>query len=258
MSDRPPPLHQMNPQTRFSDRAEDYAKYRPSYPAAAIDTLLQGWAESAQFVAADVGAGTGISSRLLAERGVQVWAIEPNAAMRQAADPHPGMTFLAASAEETGLPAASVDLVTCFQAFHWVDPDRGLAEFHRILKPGGRLALVWNTRDCTDGFTQGYSELVRHLSNQHPAESRMVVEQPLLVSPLFRNVHQHRFSYQQTMDFEGLVGRAQSVSYLPKDEQAQQQLLSGLQALFEQWMDDRGLVAMTYSTEVFLAEPAAG
>ncbi len=113
----------------------------------------------AGLVAADVGAGTGISSRLLGDRGLQVYAIEPNLAMRQAATSHPQVTFQAGNTENTGLPDTSVDLVTCFQAFHWFDPIRCLPEFHRILKPSGRLAAVWNIRDRADKFTNEYSEI---------------------------------------------------------------------------------------------------
>ncbi|MBN3947811.1 MAG: methyltransferase domain-containing protein [Nostoc sp. NMS7] len=86
-------LHTLNPLNRFSERAEDYVKYRPSYPADAIDIILEGLGENSQLVATDIGAGTGIDSRLLAERGVNVIAIEPNAAMREAAKPHPLIEF---------------------------------------------------------------------------------------------------------------------------------------------------------------------
>ncbi|WP_295618085.1 hypothetical protein [Chamaesiphon sp. GL140_3_metabinner_50] len=85
-------LYTLNPLNRFSDRAADYVKYRPSYPAAVIDTILDGL-DAAMLVAADIGAGTGISARLLAERGVRVFAIEPNAAMSAAATPHPLVEF---------------------------------------------------------------------------------------------------------------------------------------------------------------------
>lgn len=247
------PLHQMNPLSRFSDRAEDYAQYRPSYPEATIDLILQGLLPPV--IAADVGAGTGISARLLADRGVQVWAIEPNLAMRQAAIAHPGVTLQASTAEQTGLPDEAVHLVTCFQAFHWFEPIATLREFHRILKPDGRLAIVWNERDRADPFTQRYSDVVRQLSNQHPAESRVQAIQPLFDSPDFHNVRQQTFQYQQTMDFTGLVGRARSISYIPNDATSQHRLMTELQALVDQWMDDQGQVTLSYHTTVFLAEP---
>ncbi|MBM0740368.1 class I SAM-dependent methyltransferase [Phormidium sp. CLA17] len=246
------PLYAMQPLQRFSDRATDYANHRPSYPAAAIAAILAGLSEPHRLVAADIGAGTGISSRLLADKGLQVWAVEPNAAMREAATFHPNVTFQAVAAEQTQLPNASVDLVTCFQAFHWFDP-ACLPEFHRILKPSGRLALVWNSRDRQDPFTQAYTQLVQQLSNHHPAESRMVSAQPLFSSPYFDAISQQEFLYQQSLDLAGLIGRAQSVSYMPKDEDTTQRLVQGLKDLCDRWADAQGRVCLVYTTQVFLA-----
>jgi SAM-dependent methyltransferase len=247
------PLHTMQPLQRFSDRATEYANYRPSYPAAAIAAILHGLGDPHHLIAADIGAGTGIASRLLAQN-LQVWAVEPNAAMRQAATPDPNVTFVHGTAEQTQLADTSVDLVTCFQSFHWFDPAICLPEFHRILKPSGRLALVWNSRDRSDSFTQGYSHLMQELSSHHPAEHKMVSGQPLLDSPIFFNIACHQFPYQQPLDLAGLIGRAQSVSYLPKDEDTTQRLISGLQELYDCWADDQGQVALKYITQVFLAD----
>jgi len=252
------PLHSMNPLERFSDRAAAYAKYRPSYPKEAIATLLAGLGNPSQLVAADIGAGTGISSRLLAEQGVRVIAIEPNAGMREAASPHPLVELRDGTAEETHLPDASVDLVTCFQAFHWFNPEPTLQEFHRILKPTGHLAVVWNNRDSNDATTQSYTRLVKLASNNHPAESRMVSVDPLLNSPLFPNVRCYSYEYRQPLDLEGLIGRAQSVSYLPQEGEAQQQLVSGLKEIYERDRDKHGLVYLTYHTSVYLAQPKVG
>lgn len=249
------PLHTMNPLSRFSDRAADYVKYRPSYPDAAIAVILAGLDNSAQLIAADVGAGTGISSRLLAECGVRVLAIEPNKEMRQAAELHELVEFRDGTAEATNLPDASVDLVTCFQAFHWFNPEPSLFQFRRILKPSGRLALVWNNRDQTDKFTNEYSRLIRVASNNHPAEARLKSVEPLLRSPHFVNVREQTFIYKQELDFAGLIGRMQSVSYIPREELVQQQLISDLQDLYDRHSDEQGFVYMVYSTSVHLAEP---
>lgn len=248
-------LHEMNPLSRFSDRAEDYVKYRPSYPTEAIAFILAEFASPDQLLAADVGAGTGISSRLLAECGVRVVAIEPNAGMRQAAEPHPLVEFREATAEATHLADRSVDLVTCFQAFHWFDPIPTLREFHRILKPSGRLALVWNTRDRNDTFTAEYSQIVRKASNNHPAEKRITSVEPFLESPLFDNIRQGTFAYRQELDLSGLIGRAMSTSYLPREGLGYQELMSDLQRLYEGWVDDCGFVYLVYRTEVYLAQP---
>lgn len=247
------PLYAMNPQARFSDRAGDYAKYRPGYPAAAIDSILEGVDELS--VAADIGAGTGISSRLLAERGIRVVAIEPNAQMRQAALPYPLVSFHNGTAENTNLSNASVNLVVCFQSFHWFDPKPTLLEFHRILKSAGRLALVWNDRDASSEFTQNYTHLVQIASNHHPAESRLVAVAPLLESPLFSNVRCHTFAYRQELDLDGLIGRAMSVSYIPRSGLAHQQLVSELKKLYNR-CNENGFVYLVYCTSVYLAQVA--
>jgi len=252
-----PHLYEMNPLERFSDRAADYARYRPSYPPAAIAAMLANLGEPTQLIAADVGAGTGIGSRLLAEKGVTVWAIEPNAAMRQAGAPHPRVTYCIGSAEQTGLGDRSVHLVTCLQSFHWFDPIPTLQEFHRLLQPGGRLALVWNERERTDAFTTAYGQLIRTASGDHPAENRLQSTRPMAVltaSSLFHQARQQLFPYCQSLDLVGLLGRTSSTSYLPREGTAYEQLLTGLQQLYDQWHDDAGLVHLIYSTNLFLAE----
>ena len=249
------PLHQQNPLTRFSDCATDYAKYRPSYPTAAIDHILAGLAEPQHLIAADVGAGTGISARLLGDRGLQVWAIEPNIAMAEVAMRHPYVRFRSAQAEATGLLDRTVDLVTAFQAFHWFDQPAALAEFHRILKPTGRLVLVWNRRDRRDGFTQGYSDLMQQISHHHPAESRHQANDTFFSSLHFRNQRQVTIPSQQALTLEQLWGRAQSVSYIPSTAAAQQQLHTGLLNLYNHWADNQGFVYMMYQTLLYLAEP---
>lgn len=250
-------LHTMQPLTRFSSRAEAYAQYRPSYPTAAIAIILAGLGDPQQLVAADIGAGTGISARLLANQGVQVWAVEPNPAMQQAATPHPRIRWQTATAEATDLPDHYMDLVTCFQAFHWFETDRSLAEFHRILKPGGRLALVWNNRDQDEAFTAHYSQLIQAASGHHPAEKLREITQTcdqLTHSPLFTQVRQTAYPYQQAVDWVGLLGRAQSTSYLPQSGDSYDQLVADLRQLYQQWADTDGLVYLTYSTDIFLAE----
>ena len=254
----PTPLHTLNPLTRFSDRVADYVKYRPSYPAAAIDIIMFGLAPPSQLVAADIGAGTGISSRFLAERGVRVLAIEPNAAMREAAEPSPRVEFRDGTAEVTNLRDASVDLVTCFQAFHWFNPQPTLSEFHRILKPSGRLAVVWNNRDREDAFTNEYSRIIRLASNNHAAEARMKSQEPLLVSSHFFNIREYTFVYRHELDLTGLIGRAMSSSYIPREGVAQQQLVADLQQLYQRECNQHGFVYMAYLTSVHLADPGNG
>ncbi len=248
------PLYDMNPLGRFSDRATDYVKYRPSYPGAAIDAILEAIGEPSQLTAADIGAGTGISSRLLAERGVQVLAVEPNAEMRQAAEIYPLVEWREGTSEVTNLPESSVDLVTCFQSFHWFNPVLTLPEFRRILQPSGRLAVVWNLRDRTDELTLSYTQIVKTASNNHPAEKRDRAIEPLLTSSDFTNIQSCDFVYKQDVDLPGLIGRAQSSSYIPKSGPQLHKLISDLTELYETYCGNKSFVSLVYQTRVCLAE----
>lgn len=250
-------LSELDPTGRFGDRARDYVKYRPSYPRAAIDTLLEGLAEPASLRAADIGAGTGISARLLAERGVRVAAIEPNAPMRDAAEPHESVTFHDGTAEATGLPDAAFDLVLCAQAFHWFRPDAALAEFRRILRPGARLALMWNRRSQTDPFTAGYRDAILAVGGESAAE-RMEFE-PALVprSGFFSATSRHSIPNSQRLDLAGLIGRAQSASYVPKQGVNAERLLDLLRALHARHADADGFVTLVYETEIHLSARTA-
>lgn len=248
------PLCHRNPQGRFTDRATDYAQHRPSYPREAIALILQEFPSGQSLQAADVGAGTGISARFLANQGVQVWAIEPNPAMIAAATPHPLVTYHPGTAEQTGLPAAGMDLVCAFQAFHWFDPLPALREFRRVLKPDGRLALVWNNRDRQDPFTGRYSDIVRQSSGHHPAEADKDAA-ILLESPEFAHLRCHSFSHHQPLNQESLLGRATSVSYLPQSGPIFAQFKQELEILYQEAKDDLGLVYLRYRTDVYLANP---
>lgn len=262
------------PLNRFSDRAADYVKYRPSYPTAAIDKILQGLSSPSQLVAADIGAGTGISSRLLAERKIKVVAIEPNEAMRKAAFSDQEVEYRDATAEATGLPDASVDLVTCFQSFHWFDVETTLLEFHRILKSSGRLALIWSFGDNSDSFTAKYNRIVMQATK--PSNSKYYQENKLnslvqLSAYLLkyrRALQQWRFRYlsafvgvlrgipdKQELDLAGLIGLARSYSIVSLDEPVQQQLQTDLQQLYQSNCDRNGRVFLSYRTIVLIAEP---
>ena len=157
---------------RFSDRAADYIRYRPTYPAGAVHAIVDGLGTPGHLVAADVGAGTGISARLLGDRGVRVIAVEPGEAMRRAAAPHPNVAWIAGRAEATGLGSQAVDLVLCAQSFHWFRAADALPEFARILKERGRLAICWNRRSTSDPLTAGYRQAIIDVGGECAAESR--------------------------------------------------------------------------------------
>jgi SAM-dependent methyltransferase len=246
-----------DPTGRFTNRADDYARYRPSYPAVAIDALLAGLGAPETLVAADVGAGTGISARLLAERGVRVVAIEPNQAMREAAEPHPNVSFVDGSAESIPLADAAADLTLAAQAFHWFRPLEAVLEMGRVTKPGGRLALVWNRRSPTDLLMQGYERAILEVATDPSVVGMNADVGAVERSGLFGPLRVQRFEQRQVVDREGLIGRALSASYVPKEGPARTRLLELLDALYARHASS-GAVELVYETEVVLAERSAG
>jgi SAM-dependent methyltransferase len=252
---RPP--HARDPLRRFTARADDYARGRPGYPEAAWDAVLAGLGTPAGLVAADVGAGTGIAARALAARGVRVVAVEPNAAMREAASPHPLVSWRAGSAEATGLPDAGTDLVVCAQSFHWFRPAEALAEFRRVLRPGGRVALLWNVKREGDATTAAYYALVREAAVEDPAHLHTPDPVPLLAAAGFAGARRRVFPNAQRLDADGLVARALSASYVPRLGPAHERLVAGLRALHARARGGDGLAELAYDTEVFLAESAS-
>ena len=253
-------MTESNPLRRFSNRADDYAKYRPSYPQAAITEIIAAAAQpgnaatlSAPSVVADIGAGTGISARLLADQGVQVIAVEPNRAMAQSAAVHAAVYWQQGQAEATGLGTSSVDLVSCFQAFHWFTPGQALPEFYRILRLHGHLALVWNDRDPSQGFNAAFENLVQHIAgdNYLNAENRRSVA-AIEASPLFGPIRHSTHTYSQTLTYEALLGRCRSCSYLPKTGAAYEELMAGLKQIFHRWKSAESTVDLLYKTHVYL------
>lgn len=243
----------LDPTGRFTNRAEDYVRYRPSYPAAAIDALLDGLGAPATLVAADVGAGTGISARLLAERGVEVVAVEPNRAMRDAAAPHPRVTFRDGSAESIPLADGAVDLVLAAQAYHWFRAEPAVAEMARVVKSGGRLALVWNRRAEVEPFMQGYERAILEAADDPAVVGMHADIEAVDRSRLFGPRRIVRFEQRQVVDRDGLMGRALSASYVPKQGPRLTRLVERLGELYDQYAVS-GSVELVYETEVTLAE----
>ncbi len=247
----------LDPTGRFSNRADDYVRYRPSYPAQAIDAVLAGLGPPESLTAVDVGAGTGISSRLLAERGANVLAVEPNRAMREAAEAHPRVGFRDGTAEALGLPSASVDLVVCAQAFHWFRADAAVREMARVLVPGGRLALVWNHRSASDPLMAGYERAILDTGAAASVLAMVSDVEAVERSGAFGPRRVARFEHRQRVDRDGLVGRALSASYVPKEGPKLARLIDALDALFARYAE-HGEVALVYETEVVLAERLGG
>jgi len=220
---------------RFGSRAPAYAVYRPSYPAAAIDAALAGLSDPAALTIADVGAGTGISSRLFAERGAMVIAIEPNQSMRAQAEPHPNVSWLEGSAHDTGLADANLDLVVACQAFHWFATPQVMREFRRVARR--RAALLQYERDERDPFTKAYGEIVRAYATDDTEALRQRALEVFAGFPGAEVARTAAYSVQ-TLDRQALEGRAASSSYLPASGEAARSLARDLNALFDSFARD--------------------
>ena len=131
----------------FTPQAHAYARARPGYPTQLLDDLIRHVRVSTNDPIADIGAGTGLFTALLAQRNFHVTAIEPGAAMREQAPLMNNVTWREGTFESTGLPDASQRWITAAQAFHWADPARALPELRRVLVPGGSLTVLWNNRE---------------------------------------------------------------------------------------------------------------
>ena len=236
---------------RFRDRAADYVLYRPTYPREAIHAILDGLGAPERLVAADVGAGTGISARLLGDEGVRVVAVEPGEDMRRAAAPHPNVAWVGGKAEATGLRSQVADLVLCAQSFHWFRGVEALGEFARILKDRGRLAIAWNRRSAHDPLTVGYRQATVDAGGDTTVESLSFDPAVFNQSELFSVPQRRSFPNYQRLDLDGLIGRARSASYVPKNGPAGGRLADLLRELQAQHADASGYVTLVYETELF-------
>ncbi|MDQ1702118.1 MAG: hypothetical protein QOF57_1370 [Frankiaceae bacterium] len=198
----------------FGAAAAEYARARPSYPIEAVDWLLPRHASRVL----DLAAGTGLFTRRLVDRGLDVVAVEPSDGMRaELTAALPGIEALAGLAESIPLPNASVDAVTVAQAWHWVDVERAVPEVARVLRPGGTFGLVWNVRDETVDWV---ARLGRAM---HPGTEHDMFSNDPPVGPPFAPIERRDFRWTHTIDRATLLDLVASRSYfivLPPDDRA--------------------------------------
>src|SRR5208282_953983 len=245
-----------SPTARFSDRVENYVRYRPGYPAEVLDLLRGECGLRSRHSVADIASGTGVFTRLLLENGNSVFAVEPNAEMRemgvQQLDGYDQLISVAGTAEETTLGAASVDFVTAAQAAHWFDLPRARAEFARILRPGGWCVLIWNERrTATTPFLRDYEQLLLTYGTdykevRHERTTAMIHE---FFAPAPH--HERVFDLRQRFDYEGTAGRLLSSSYAPLEgHPSHAPMMQELQRIFHAHAADNK-VGFEYSTRVY-------
>lgn len=241
--------------SRFSNRVENYVKYRPHYPKGMISLLEKELKIDNRMNVADIGSGTGISAMQFIEAGYTVYGIEPNDKMRSRAEEHftgvKNFISIKGTAESTTLNNKSVDLLIAGQAFHWFEKSDARKEFKRILKDDGQVILFWNRKHPSSGFMNEYTALlgefgtdynkVKHESyDSHEAEA------------FFRHGSFRHFTMtnKQILDFAGIEGRLLSSSYIPLAGEAFDQMISKLKTLYEKY-NSGGTVELKYITDIF-------
>lgn len=241
---------------RFSDRVADYTRFRPRYPKAALPLLAANIGFSPQWIVADIGSGTGISSELFLENGNTVFAVEPNDEMRHAAEKtlakYPKFRSINGTAENTNLAAVSVDMVVAAQAFHWFKPEQTSAEFARILKPRGWIVLMWNRRQTrASAFLRDYEALLNTFGTDYSRVRHDKIDVDRLAEFFTGGVERHSLPNEQIFDYAGLEGRLRSCSYVPAEGHADfAPMLAALKRLFDAH-NEGGQVRFEYQTEIY-------
>jgi SAM-dependent methyltransferase len=237
----------------FGSTADLYERARPSYPQDAVGWMAERTGLRPGRTIVDVGAGTGKLTRLLPQTGARVVAVEPIPEMRAKLVGLVGhdAEVLDGTAEELPLEDESFDVVTVAQAFHWFDLDRALPEIHRVLRPGGSLALVWNMRDLDDPVQRGVEDLLSAHRGRLTGQREGRWRAPLYGSPLFGERATATFRYEQQLTADDLVDRVLSTSFVAAmDEAERRPLLDDVRALVA---DRDGAFAFPYVTEVLVS-----
>jgi SAM-dependent methyltransferase len=244
---------------RFSKRAGWYASYRPGYPAAVIAILEKEIGFGPRQVVADIGSGTGLLTRIFLENGNRVFGVEPNDSMRSHAERDLGgfrnFVSVRGTAERTTLPSRSIDLVASGQALHWFDPGRSVREFSRIAKPGGGLCVTYNKRK-NDSVGRAYEQVIARYEKDR---AKVPGAGAKYVARFFKGGECSKFEVpnEQSLDFEGLLGRILSASYMPHPDEKSgyPKLRRDVRKMFEKFSSD-GRLKLSYRTNVFVGRIA--
>lgn len=249
-----------NPTERFSDRVDNYIKYRPGYPPQVLAHLKDKCGLSTASVIADIGAGTGIFTKLLLDEGYKVYAVEPNQPMRDAAveqlSVYKNFIPVDGAAEDTTLPDKSIDLIVCAQAFHWFSNDNTKMEFKRILTDNAKTALIWNNRlNDADEFSVAYDALLKNDSVDYNKVNHQNISDIDFKAFFKDGVYEvKKVPNIQVFDEGGLIGRAFSSSYVPpQGSDKGEQFLKLLKGLFNRY-NNYGKISFHYQTEIYLGE----
>lgn len=250
-------MFEIDPTKRFSKTVENYLSFRPGYPSEVIDFMNDKFGFHSQDVVADIGSGTGKLTTLFIKNGNPTFAVEPNDAMRSAAEHlfknYPNFQSIDGKAEKTTLSDSSIDFIIAGQAFHWFDPKNTKSEFRRVLKDDGIVLLIWNKRiDEKSAFMKAYNDFLIDWATDYEETSLRKIDHNALGDFYAPNEFQQKdFYHFQSFDFESLKGRYLSSSYAfdskhPKHEEA----INVLSSIFNRFQEDE-IVKMWYRTEVY-------
>ena len=247
--------------TRFSNRVENYERYRPGYPQGVLDILRKETGFTATAVVADIGSGTGISADLFLQNGNLVFGVEPNAEMRRAAEVRfqldAKFRSVAATAEATTLGGGSIDYVVAGQAFHWFDVERARQEFARNPAPAGWVVLIWNARRTDSGAVLcEYEALLNRYGTDYATVRHENTDEQTLRRFYGGAFAIRTLANEQRFDFEGLRGRLLSSSYAPTEEHPNYQpMLAELERAFRDHAE-QDQVCFEYDTQIYFGHVA--
>ena len=240
---------------RFSDRVENYIKYRPGYPADIIEFLKVKCGLSRDLSVADIGSGTGILTKLFLSNGNIVYGIEPNKQMREAGEKyltqHQNFKSVNGTAENTTLNDNSVDIIAAGQSFHWFNINESIREFSRILRPDGWTVLIWNSRRTnTNKFSADYEQLLLDFGIDYKKVDHKNINEDTL-KKFFKEYDFNIFPNFQDLDLEGFKGRLLSSSYIPeRTHPVFNKMMNRTEEIFRNSEKD-GKVRIEYNTELY-------
>lgn len=244
---------------RFSNRVANYVKYRPGYPVEVIQFFKDQLGLNSESMIADIGSDTGLSAKVFLENGNTVYGVEPNGAMRDAAEQYlkefPHFKSIDGTSEATTFHDVSVDLVLAAQAFHWFEPVGTRREFKRILKPDGYVSLIWNERQTdTTRFLLEYEQLLLKFGNDYKEVRHEQINSDVLSAFFLVPFDQVTFPNEQVFDFDGLKGRLLSSSYMPSEtDKAYGPMIKELESLFAKHAE-HGRIKVLYDTNIYYCQ----
>lgn len=248
-------------ENKFDGMGKVYSRFRPNYPQAFIDCLFGNVGVSKNSVIADIGSGTGILTKQLLERGNTVYAVEPNADMRAVAESDlsefENFISISGTAENTTLPESSIDFITVAQAFHWFDRKAFKDECRRILKPNGKVILVWNSRDEKSEIVAANDEINRRYCPDYKGFSGGIHTAAATAdfSDFFTGDYE-AIEFENPLPFSerDFIGRNLSSSYALKEEDENySDYIGELEEMFHKFSRD-GILAMPNLTDSYIGK----